>query len=160
MYRCSAWKGYALNEHCKNCCILYCHCTIPKPKRFIRPYIIKHFIFKTIKKPKPFYSESVTFFLALKMWNLNCSQMYSVKCTCLSQKVQDNDTLDQLFNDLDQNGDLEIDFQEFIALIAMVTSACHDFLPAHRWEEMPWPAIYCKAKRQWLHRTPNWVMGL
>ncbi|KAL2091351.1 hypothetical protein ACEWY4_013614 [Coilia grayii] len=48
------------------------------------------------------------------------------------KKVQDNETLDQLFNDLDQNGDLEIDFQEFIALIAMVTSACHDLFPAHR----------------------------
>ncbi|KAK5872239.1 hypothetical protein PBY51_012958 [Eleginops maclovinus] len=41
-------------------------------------------------------------------------------------KIQENDVLDQLFTDLDQNGDLEIDFKEFIALIAMVTSACHD----------------------------------
>ncbi|KAM3877887.1 protein S100-B-like [Diretmus argenteus] len=45
-------------------------------------------------------------------------------------KIQENETLDELFADLDQNGDLEIDFQEFIALIAMVTSACHDlFIP-------------------------------
>uniref|UniRef100_A0A668ABW3 EF-hand domain-containing protein n=1 Tax=Myripristis murdjan TaxID=586833 RepID=A0A668ABW3_9TELE len=44
----------------------------------------------------------------------------------------DDNTLDELFADLDQNGDLEIDFQEFIALIAMVTSACHDlFIPNH-----------------------------
>ncbi|XP_028653883.1 protein S100-B-like [Erpetoichthys calabaricus] len=42
------------------------------------------------------------------------------------QKISDQETLDQLFLDLDQNGDLEIDFQEFIALIAMVTSACHE----------------------------------
>ncbi|KAF4093884.1 hypothetical protein AMELA_G00006970 [Ameiurus melas] len=41
-------------------------------------------------------------------------------------KIQDKDTLDLLFSDLDQNGDREIDFQEFIPLIAMVTSACHD----------------------------------
>uniref|UniRef100_A0A3P8SH64 EF-hand domain-containing protein n=1 Tax=Amphiprion percula TaxID=161767 RepID=A0A3P8SH64_AMPPE len=33
-----------------------------------------------------------------------------------------NETLDELFADLDQNGDLEIDFKEFITLIAMVTS--------------------------------------
>uniref|UniRef100_W5M9Q2 Protein S100-B-like n=2 Tax=Lepisosteus oculatus TaxID=7918 RepID=W5M9Q2_LEPOC len=48
-------------------------------------------------------------------------------------KIQEPDTLDQLFTDLDQNGDLEIDFQEFIALVAMVTSACHElFIPDHR----------------------------
>lgn len=43
----------------------------------------------------------------------------------LPQKIRDKDTLDLLFSDLDQNGDREIDFQEFIPLIAMVTSACH-----------------------------------
>ncbi|KAM9758971.1 protein S100-B-like [Menidia menidia] len=42
------------------------------------------------------------------------------------KKIKENDTLDALFADLDQNGDQEIDFKEFIALIAMVTSACHD----------------------------------
>ncbi|XP_053171445.1 protein S100-B-like [Scomber japonicus] len=41
-------------------------------------------------------------------------------------KIHENETLDELFADLDQNGDLEIDFQEFITLIAMVTSACHE----------------------------------
>ncbi|KAK7916067.1 hypothetical protein WMY93_011828 [Mugilogobius chulae] len=46
------------------------------------------------------------------------------------QKIHENETLDQLFTDLDQNGDLEIDFPEFITLIAMVTSACHSlFVP-------------------------------
>uniref|UniRef100_A0A3Q0T3Q2 EF-hand domain-containing protein n=1 Tax=Amphilophus citrinellus TaxID=61819 RepID=A0A3Q0T3Q2_AMPCI len=40
--------------------------------------------------------------------------------------IMENDTLDELFADLDQNKDLEIDFKEFIALIAMVTSACHE----------------------------------
>ncbi|XP_040014906.1 protein S100-B-like [Xiphias gladius] len=45
-------------------------------------------------------------------------------------KIQENETLDELFADLDQNRDLEIDFKEFIALIAMVTSACHElFIP-------------------------------
>uniref|UniRef100_A0A8C4ZLH3 EF-hand domain-containing protein n=1 Tax=Gadus morhua TaxID=8049 RepID=A0A8C4ZLH3_GADMO len=37
-------------------------------------------------------------------------------------KIEENDTLDRLFADLDQNGDLEIDFQEFISLIAMASS--------------------------------------
>ncbi|XP_004069183.2 protein S100-B [Oryzias latipes] len=43
-------------------------------------------------------------------------------------KIQENAILDELFADLDQNGDLEIDFKEFVTLIAMVTSACHEFL--------------------------------
>ncbi|XP_020343080.1 protein S100-B-like [Oncorhynchus kisutch] len=47
--------------------------------------------------------------------------------------IQEKETLDELFADLDQNGDLEIDFQEFIALIAMMTSTCHDlFSTDHR----------------------------
>ncbi|XP_068450567.1 protein S100-B-like [Clinocottus analis] len=41
-------------------------------------------------------------------------------------KIHENETLDELFADLDQNEDLEIDFKEFINLIAMVTSACHE----------------------------------
>ncbi|KAM9443500.1 protein S100-B-like [Clarias gariepinus] len=41
-------------------------------------------------------------------------------------KIQDKDTLDLLFTDLDQNKDREIDFPEFMPFIAMVTSAHHD----------------------------------
>ncbi|XP_056294456.1 protein S100-B-like [Pseudoliparis swirei] len=45
-------------------------------------------------------------------------------------KIHENEILDELFADLDQNGDLEIDFKEFINLIAMVTSACQElFIP-------------------------------
>lgn len=44
----------------------------------------------------------------------------------VEQKMHENETLDELFADLDQNRDLEIDFKEFIALIAMVTSACEE----------------------------------
>ncbi|KAF1391481.1 hypothetical protein PFLUV_G00042580 [Perca fluviatilis] len=45
-------------------------------------------------------------------------------------KIHENETLDKLVADLDQNGDLEIDFKEFITLIAMVTSACGElFIP-------------------------------
>ncbi|KAM9408640.1 protein S100-B-like [Pholidichthys leucotaenia] len=48
-------------------------------------------------------------------------------------KIQENETLDELFADLDQNSDMKIDFKEFTTLIAMVTSACHDvFLPVHQ----------------------------
>lgn len=56
-----------------------------------------------------------------------------ILCFHIEQKIQENETLDRLFADLDQNGDLEIDFKEFIALIAMVTSACEElFVPNNR----------------------------
>ncbi|KAF7659623.1 hypothetical protein LDENG_00295120 [Lucifuga dentata] len=52
-------------------------------------------------------------------------------------KIQENDTLDELFTDLDQNGDLKIDFREFITLIAMVTSTCHElFIPNYHQDEL------------------------
>ncbi|XP_062324177.1 protein S100-B-like [Osmerus eperlanus] len=41
-------------------------------------------------------------------------------------KIKEDVILDELFADLDQNRDLEIDFHEFIAMIAMVTTSCHD----------------------------------
>lgn len=60
---------------------------------------------------------------------MNMSSYMSL-CFHAEQKIQENETLDRLFADLDQNGDLEIDFKEFIALIAMVTSACEElFVP-------------------------------
>ncbi|KAJ8258933.1 hypothetical protein COCON_G00179450 [Conger conger] len=53
-------------------------------------------------------------------------ELINNELSCFIMNIQDNETLDQLFLDLDQNGDLKIDFQEFIAMVAMVTSACHD----------------------------------
>ncbi|XP_077428902.1 protein S100-B-like [Vanacampus margaritifer] len=47
-------------------------------------------------------------------------------------KKIDKNELDELFADIDQNGDLEIDFKEFITLVARVTSACQElFTPCH-----------------------------
>ncbi|XP_029452676.1 protein S100-B-like [Rhinatrema bivittatum] len=43
------------------------------------------------------------------------------------QEIQDPQILDQLIADLDINGDLEIDFQEYSTLVAMVTAACQQF---------------------------------
>eukprot|EP00062_Callorhinchus_milii_P024118 gi/632983697/ref/XP_007908774.1/ PREDICTED: protein S100-B-like [Callorhinchus milii] len=49
---------------------------------------------------------------------------------CLSfngKKITDQETLDILMQDLDENGDLEIDFTEFATFVAMVTCTCHTF---------------------------------
>ncbi|XP_034543444.1 protein S100-B-like [Notolabrus celidotus] len=59
-------------------------------------------------------------------------ELINNEMTHFIMKIQEKETLDELFADLDQNGDLEIDFKEFITLIAMVTSACHDLLPKPR----------------------------
>ncbi|XP_067880530.1 protein S100-B-like [Heterodontus francisci] len=43
------------------------------------------------------------------------------------ENIKDQETLDTLMLDLDENGDMEIDFQEFATFVAMITSACHGF---------------------------------
>ncbi|XP_042200280.1 protein S100-B-like [Callorhinchus milii] len=43
------------------------------------------------------------------------------------EKITDQETLDILMQDLDENGDLEIDFTEFATFVAMVTCTCHTF---------------------------------
>ncbi|KAG8519981.1 Protein S100-A1, partial [Galemys pyrenaicus] len=46
-----------------------------------------------------------------------------------SQK--DSETVDKLMKELDENGDGEVDFQEYVVLIAALTVACNSFF----WEE-------------------------
>ncbi|CAM4689460.1 unnamed protein product [Caretta caretta] len=43
------------------------------------------------------------------------------------QEIRDPETLERLFRDLDTNGDLQIDFQEYATLVAMLTAACRTF---------------------------------
>ncbi|MBN3297654.1 S100B protein, partial [Amia calva] len=67
-----------------------------------------------------------------KLRKAELKELINNEMTHFILKIQEKETLDQLFGDLDQNGDLEIDFKEFIALVAMVTSACHElFTPGH-----------------------------
>ncbi|KAI6064997.1 Protein S100-B [Aix galericulata] len=42
-------------------------------------------------------------------------------------EIKDQETVDKVMEALDSNGDAECDFQEFVAFIAMVTAACHEF---------------------------------
>lgn len=60
---------------------------------------------------------------------LGCAAVLpSFGCLFLSlQEIKDQETVDKVMEALDCDGDAECDFQEFVAFIAMVTAACHEF---------------------------------
>ncbi|KAG9491467.1 protein S100-B-like [Eleutherodactylus coqui] len=63
-----------------------------------------------------------------KLRRKNLKELINNQMSTFVKQVQDTDTLDVIFRDLDANHDREIDFSEFAALIAMVASACHTSL--------------------------------
>ncbi|NXA26834.1 S100B protein, partial [Ibidorhyncha struthersii] len=42
-------------------------------------------------------------------------------------EIKDQEIVDKVMEALDSEGDVECDFQEFVAFIVMVTAACHEF---------------------------------
>ncbi|NWS08818.1 S100B protein, partial [Motacilla alba] len=42
-------------------------------------------------------------------------------------EIKDQETVDKVMEALDCDGDSECNFHEFVAFIAMVTAACHEF---------------------------------
>uniref|UniRef100_A0A3Q1F9M8 S100 calcium binding protein P n=1 Tax=Acanthochromis polyacanthus TaxID=80966 RepID=A0A3Q1F9M8_9TELE len=44
----------------------------------------------------------------------------------LLKNAKNQDAVDKMLKDLDFNGDSEIDFSEFVILVASLTCACHD----------------------------------
>lgn len=45
----------------------------------------------------------------------------------LSQEIKEQEVVDKVMETLDEDGDGECDFQEFMAFVSMVTTACHEF---------------------------------
>ncbi|EPQ15562.1 Protein S100-B [Myotis brandtii] len=43
------------------------------------------------------------------------------------EEIKEQEAVDKVMETLDNDGDGECDFQEFVAFIAMVTTACHEF---------------------------------
>uniref|UniRef100_A0A8C0WQ39 Protein S100-B n=1 Tax=Castor canadensis TaxID=51338 RepID=A0A8C0WQ39_CASCN len=43
------------------------------------------------------------------------------------EEIKEQEVVDKVMETLDEDGDGECDFQEFMAFIAMVTTACHEF---------------------------------
>ncbi|XP_020937154.1 protein S100-B-like [Sus scrofa] len=44
------------------------------------------------------------------------------------EEIKEQEVVDKVMETLDSDGDGECDFQEFMAFVAMVTTACHEFL--------------------------------
>uniref|UniRef100_A0A7N4V7T7 Protein S100-B n=2 Tax=Sarcophilus harrisii TaxID=9305 RepID=A0A7N4V7T7_SARHA len=42
-------------------------------------------------------------------------------------EIKEQETVDKVMETLDVDGDAECDFQEFVAFVAVITSACHEF---------------------------------
>ncbi|KAM4045989.1 protein S100-B-like [Anomaloglossus baeobatrachus] len=60
-----------------------------------------------------------------KLKRKNLKELINKQMSTFVKQIQDTNTLEVIFRDLDSNHDREIDFSEFAALMAMVTSACH-----------------------------------
>ncbi|KAG8452397.1 hypothetical protein GDO86_004265 [Hymenochirus boettgeri] len=52
-------------------------------------------------------------------------ELINTQMSTFVEQIQDTETLDAIFTDIDENHDQEIEFGEYAALVAMVTSACH-----------------------------------
>ncbi|KAJ6657044.1 hypothetical protein lerEdw1_003045 [Lerista edwardsae] len=50
---------------------------------------------------------------------------------CFLEAQKDTEAVDKIMHDLDENGDGEVDFQEFVVLVAALTVACNTFF----WED-------------------------
>ncbi|KAK6471363.1 protein S100-A1 [Huso huso] len=46
---------------------------------------------------------------------------------CFLSASKDPNVVDQIMRDLDENKDGEVDFQEYVVLVASLTVACNDF---------------------------------
>lgn len=53
----------------------------------------------------------------------------------LLQVQKDADAVDKIMKELDENGDGEVDFQEFVVLVAALTVACNNFFWENSWAQ-------------------------
>ncbi|XP_006010943.1 protein S100-B isoform X2 [Latimeria chalumnae] len=55
-------------------------------------------------------------------------------------EIKEQETVDKVMESLDEDGDTECNFQEFMTFIAMVTSSCHEFFE----HDKPVEKAYCR----------------
>ncbi|NXF06218.1 S100B protein, partial [Smithornis capensis] len=62
-----------------------------------------------------------------KLKKSELKELINNELTHFLSEIKDQETVDKVMEALDTDGDAECDFQEFVAFIAMVTAACHEF---------------------------------
>ncbi|NXP26950.1 S100B protein, partial [Scytalopus superciliaris] len=62
-----------------------------------------------------------------KLKKSELKELINNELTHFLSEIKDQETVDKVMEVLDSDGDAECDFQEFVAFIATVTAACHEF---------------------------------
>lgn len=60
-------------------------------------------------------------------FQLGAIHLYTTLHLLPSQAQKDADAVDKVMKELDENGDGEVDFQEYVVLVAALTVACNNF---------------------------------
>ncbi|XP_067395410.1 protein S100-A1 isoform X2 [Emydura macquarii macquarii] len=66
-----------------------------------------------------------------KLSKKELKELLQTELGCFLETQKDSGTVDGIMQDLDENGDGEVDFKEFVVLVAALTVACNTFF----WED-------------------------
>uniref|UniRef100_A0A8D0L324 Protein S100 n=1 Tax=Sphenodon punctatus TaxID=8508 RepID=A0A8D0L324_SPHPU len=62
-----------------------------------------------------------------KLSKKELKELLQAELGCFLETQKDSGAVDKIMQDLDENGDGEVDFQEFVVLVAALTVACNNF---------------------------------
>ncbi|XP_032649522.1 protein S100-A1 [Chelonoidis abingdonii] len=66
-----------------------------------------------------------------KLSKKELKELLQTELGCFLETQKDTGTVDGIMQDLDENGDGEVDFKEYVVLVAALTVACNSFF----WED-------------------------
>lgn len=62
-----------------------------------------------------------------KLKKSELKELINTELSHFLEEIKEQEAVDKVMDILDSDGDGECDFQEFVAFVAMVTAACHEF---------------------------------